>query len=337
MAKLPQPLVRVQLRQVTRALRRDVFAALPSEAQLECLELRPVVAEDPKAGSRPQRTLVDESGRRYMFKLAPPDFVAAELFVHRLRELGGCLHVPTARRTLELSDLGRVTGMLQPQIPVAGALDPAPTRWTSLQREAMLRDHPWEWLVANLDTHIDQYVLVGEAELPLNIDWDHALVDLDQTELTRFSRRSVTVAPIRNLLYSEYVLGQVSLDFFGMQLQARKLARIPDAAVVELLDRHADELDLPALRRAEIRDRVLRRKASLVADFDRLVEALRDEREHQLAGVGARGWQLRWAVHEARDAWQRFAIVVLHARVLRPALLGYRSMLGRLARRGRKP
>src|SRR5690606_28238487 len=283
---------------------------LPREVELERISLAPVDAAEPAAGSRPQTILRDADGRRYMFKLAPPELIAAELFAHRLRELARKLHVPTVRRELELPGLGRVTGMLQPQIPVLGGLDSDPQHWSSLQREAMLREHPWEWLVANLDSHVDQYVLVGEHRLPINIDWDHSLVDLHQTTLTRFNRRSATVAPIRNLLYSEYVLGRLRLDFLGMQVQARKAADLPEAALVELLDRHADELGLPGPRKLEIREQVLRRKASLVADFDALVDSLREEREDNLGTLARRTRMARVAAH-VQDAWQRFVIVVL--------------------------
>lgn len=327
----------MELRQAQRALRRELFEQLPREAELERINLRPLSETGPAAGSRPQTVLLDEQGRRYLFKLAPPELIAAELFAHRVRELGRRLHVPTARRTLELPGLGPVTGMLQPQIPVVGALERDPQRWTKLQREAMLREHPWEWLVANLDSHIDQYVLIGEDRVPINIDWDHALVDLAQTSLTRFNRRSATVAPIRNLLYSEYVLGRLSLDFYGMQLQARKAAELPDAAIVGLLDRHAAELELADARRLEIREQVLQRKASLVADFDALVESLRHERDDN-RGVAStpRSAMVRVIAH-TQDAWQRFAIVVLHTHVVRPLLRGYRSVLGALAWARRKP
>jgi hypothetical protein len=295
------------------------------------VSVSPVDAAEPTTGSRPQAMVRDQSGRRYMFKLAPPEEIAAELLAHRLRELGRRLHVPTARRELELPGLGRVIGMLQPKIPVNGCLDPDPRRWSRLQREVMLREHPWEWLVANLDTHIDQYVLVGAHELPINIDWDHSLVDLDQTELTRFNHRSTTVAPIRNLLYSEYVLGRVELDFLGMQLQARKAAELSDAAIIELLDRHADELALSDARRLEIREQVLRRKASLVADFDALAASLRHEREDNLGVALTPRTRAARVLVRARDIWQRFVIVVLHTHVLRPALRGYRAVRGALA------
>jgi hypothetical protein len=331
-ARVTQPFIRRELRQATRALRRELFARLPREAELERISLHPLDAAEPAAGSRPQTILQDEAGRRYMFKLAPPEEIAAELFAHRLRELGRRLHVPTARRELELPGLGRVTGLLQPQIPIVGPLASDPQRWSPLQREAMLCEHPWEWLVANLDTHIDQYVLVGEQQLPINIDWDHSLVDLAETSLTRFNRRSATVAPIRNLLYSEYVLDRLKLDFVGMQLQARKAAELPDAAIIELLDRHAEELALPQARKLDIRGQVLRRKASLVADFDALVSSLRLERRDNRGTVRTPRARVDRLLAHARDSWQRFVIVVLHARVLRPLLRLYRSLRAALAR-----
>jgi hypothetical protein len=322
LSRPPHPFVRIELRRAVRALRRELFETLPSEHELEHLPLEPIDAAGPAAGSRPQLLLRDEVGRRYMFKQAPPDMIAAELFAWRVRALAGRLHVPTARRTL-----GQLRGMLQPMIPVVGALERDPQRWSPLQCEAMLHDHPWEWLFANLDTHVDQYVLVGEEAVPLNIDWDHSLLDLQQTTLTRFNRRSATVAPIRNLLYAHYVQDRVSLDFMGMQLQARKAAELPDAAIVELLDRYVDELGLPDARRLALHDQVLRRKASLADDFDALVESLRHERDDQRGLAGRRRTPLARMASRARDAWQRLAIEVLHPLVLRPVLRGYRALL----------
>jgi hypothetical protein len=275
----------------------------------------------------------DEAGRRYFFKLAPPEYIAAELFAHRLRKLGNCLHVPTARRTLDLPELGSVTGMLQPEISVVGPLPPDPQLWSKLQREIMLQEHPWEWLLANLDTHVDQYVLVGEQQLPINIDWDHSLVDLAQTQLTRFNRRSTTIAPIRNLLYSEFVLGRLRLDFFGMQLQARKIDELPDAAVLELVDRYAAELALPDDARLGLRAQLLSRKASLVADFDALVESLRHERDDNRGLAETPRSRPERMIAWVQDTWQRFVIKVFHAHVLRPVLRGYRALLRALARR----
>ena len=309
-----------------------MFSQLPSETRLEAVSLELLPATGPSAGSRPQTTLRDADDRRYLFKLAPPEQIAAELFAARVRALGRRLHVPAARRSLELPDLGRVTGLLQPMIPVEGTLDPEPLRWSRLQHEQLLLEHPWEWLLGNLDTHVDQYVMVGEHRLPINIDWDHSLVDLDETQLTRFCRRSATVAPIRNLLYAEYVSGRLDLDFFGMSLQARKLAELPDGAFVELLDRHTAELGLSDDAHRELSARMFARKASLVADFDALVESLQHERDDNL-GVAEtpRSGMVRLISH-VQDAWQRFVIVVLHAHVLRPILRGYRAVLNFAAR-----
>jgi hypothetical protein len=332
---LPRPiqsLVRRELRHATRSLRRELFLSLPQEQELEQISLHPLEDDGPAAGSRPQTILRDDAGNRYFFKLAPPELVAAELFAHRLRKLDGCLHVPTARRTLDLPGLGPATGMLQPEIPVVGALGPDPQRWSKLQREALLQEHPWEWLLANLDTHVDQYVLVGEHQLPINIDWDHALVDLAQTQLTRFNLRSPTIAPIRNLLYSEYVLGRLQLDFFGMQLQARKVAELSSAALTELVDRYADELALPDPARLELQAQLRQRKATLVADFDALVESLRHERDDNLGLASTPRTRIARVIAHVQDAWQRFVIKVLHGHVLRPLLRGYRALLQALAR-----
>ncbi len=335
MSRVTQPAVRLRLALAKRALQREVFSTLPSPDELERIALAPLDADGPAVGSRPQVTLEDASGRKYLFKLAPPEEIAAELFAYTIRRSFGRLHVPTARRELDLPAFGRVTGMIQPLIPVRGGLDVDPKAWTHLQREAMLREHPWEWMFANLDSHIDQYVLVGPHNLPLNIDWDHSLVDLAQTRLTRFNRRSVTVAPTRNLLYGEYALGRLSLDFLGVRVEARKVARIPDASLTDALESYSRALGHSLEQREQLRARVLRRRDSLVSDFDQLVESLIEARELNLAGVPKGRWGVGRMATQAQDAWQRFVISILHTRVIRPALRQYRGVLGAVSRTGR--
>lgn len=222
--------------------------------------------------------------------------------------------------------------MIEPKIAVVGALAPDPMTWTALQREAMLGEHPWEWLLANLDSHVDQYVLVGEPAFPLDIDWDHSLVDLDHTELTRFNQRSTTVAPIRNLLYADYVLGRVDLDFYGLQLEAAHVADIAKAELGRLLERYADEVGLDEPSRRDLHERMRRRRRTLVTDFARLVATLVHERDDGL-GLALRPRSARERLlTRTRDLWQRFVIVVLHAGLLRPTLRAYRAVLHGFAR-----
>lgn len=322
---------RVSLGKAQRSLRREVFDDLPSEAELERIEVEPVDAERPEAGSRPQIVLHDDRGRRYLFKVAPPEHIAAELLSFRVRQLGRRLHVPVARRELEVPGTGRATGLLQPLVTIEGCLPKDPLEWTALQREAMLREHPWEWLLANLDTHVDQYVLLGRHRLPVNIDWDHALVDLATTELTRFNRRSATVAPVRNLLYAEYVQRRVELDFTGLDWQARRVRDLREGKLKALVERYADELSLPGRERERIVQAVLERQRRIVVDFEALRRSLRHER-HEHAGTGPRRPLHERVASRLRDAWQRFVVLVLHDRVVRPCLKAYRALLSWLGR-----
>lgn len=324
-------LVRRALRHADRALRDTIFAGLPSEDELAHLVLEPADGPIPVAGSRPQRELQDHEGRRYLFKLAPPAQIAAELLASRMRRLGGRPSVPGVRRALAIGGGPQSVGMLQPRLQIAGALAKHPRDWTPLQRESMLRQHPWEWLLANLDTHVDQYVLLGEHGVPLNIDWDHSLVDLATVQLTRFNRRTMTVMPVRNLLYSEYVAGAARVDFYGMQLEAHRIRGLEFDRIEPLLHLWADELQVTPRRRARVIEAMRLRHARIADDFDALIESLRDERYHG-PGRPARRWRRMAA--RAQDAWQRFAVLVLHDHVVRPILATKRRLLGARSRLG---
>ena len=318
--------VRRDLKRARARLRESWKLQHATEAELATIPLRVAEEQMPSAGSRPQVAVVDERGRPYLFKVAPTDQIAAELLAARVRALGKQLHVPVVRRSIEIAGAMSQLGMVQPRLEVLGELPKLPADWTDLQCEALLVEHPWEWLLANLDTHIDQYVLVGEDRLPLNIDWDHSLVDLPTTELTRFNRRSATVIPVRNLLYADYVAGNAELDFYGMQLQAHRIREIPFATLEELLERWADEAEVDTARRRFVIETMRVRHDRIARDFDRFVAELRHERK-AVKGL-PRAWSDR-AASQVQDAWQRFALLVLHDRVVRPVLSLRRKLASR--------
>lgn len=339
MRPLSPALVRRRLRHAEGAWQRDVTSRLPSSSELATIALEPEVdAEELAAGSRPQRFFRDAAGRRYLFKTAPAEHVAAEILAAGLRGLGHRPRLPVARRTLDLPDRGPTSGMIQSVIEHAGERLPLEvSQWSALQIELMLQEHPWEWVIGNLDTHVDQYVLVGPERLPFNIDWDHALYDLDAAAPDRHERRSAAVFPIRNLVYDDYVAGHLSLDFWGLALQARAVTRISDDALAELLaaygeDHAAGGAPWPDADRARVTDAVLRRKQTCAAAFDRFVEQLQEERADSLRRGPTQRHPLRRLASATRDAWQRLAIRVGHDRVVRPVLKAQRTVLDALDR-----
>lgn len=318
--------VRRSLEAAVRQLRRDVWAKLPDERALSTLplELDPS-APSLSAGSLPQVVLLDRQGRRYLFKMAPPDQIAAELFACRVRATLGCLHVPAGRRTFVLPELGEREGLVQPVIAhQEGRLAPDAKDWPAVSVEHLLREHPWEWFLANLDTHVDQYLLVGPQALPINIDWDHALLDLAVDQLDRFNMRSAAVAPIRNLFYAEYVAGLVPADFYGMRLEARRIdTGISDPRLVKLVRSYCDELALPADQRKELSERLVERKRRLPSAFDRFARELDVERRES-RGMPSQKTAAEQLETRVRDAWQRLVITVMHDNVVRPTLKAYR-------------
>jgi hypothetical protein len=308
------------------------LSSTTTHAELATLELGPSPDDRPAAGSRPACVLVDREGRRYFFKAAERAHVAAEIFAFEVRRLGRRPAIPTAARTLELPGIGRQEGMLQPMIPHAGQRLPLdPRAWTALQREIMLREHPWEWLLANLDTHVDQYVLYGPEQIPLNVDWDHALEDLEVVDLDRFTKRHIAVAPIRNALYDAYVSGDVELNLTGLRREARRVARLDDGELEVFFRQWAASCQL-SHDRTERAWRVFSfRKRNILRTFRQLIDSLR--REHAIRTSPDHSLPLgEQASLLARDAWQRLVIERLHDRVVTPALRSYRVVLATIAR-----
>jgi hypothetical protein len=219
--------------------------------------------------------------------------------------------------------------MIQPFLDVpADRLPGDASHWSAIQREVMLREHPWEWLLANLDTHVDQYVLFGVDRMPLDIDWDHALLDLDIEELDRFTKRNPAIAPLRNALFEAYAKGAVPLDFAGMRRQARRASVLPDRSLRDLLRAWAVRAGATG-RLPSVSAAFFRRKSALPATFRRLVRELRVERvARRDPRLGAIPLRERVRI-TAQDAWQRLVLDVLHDRAIVPWLRFYRGVLER--------
>jgi len=315
------------------------LARLGTPAELETLEVTPEECERPKAGSRPACVVKDARGRRYFFKSAPVDLVAAEIFAASVRRLGGRAFVATAARQLDLPDLGVVSGMLQPMVEHPGERLPTdPVAWTDVQREVMLREHPWEWLLANLDTHVDQYVLLGPERAPFNIDWDHSLLDLNVEELTRLTSRSPAIPPLRNTLYGAYVRGDVDLHLIGMLAQVRAISRLDDRRLGRMLRAWSAQCGHDPERARAAETAFFRRKEAIGHTFRRFVQDLRAERAAERDPTRARAPLPERARTAVIGAWQRLVIDVLHDRAVVPWLKVYRSVLARReARMGRSP
>jgi hypothetical protein len=171
-------------------------------------------------------------------------------------------------------------------------------------------------------------VLVGDHGLPINIDWDRSLLDLEGTAPTRFDRRSATILPAHNHLYAEYVGGRIDLDFFGMRREAHRIAAIPFAELRDLLDAWAAEAQAPPELRARVTDRLRERHGSIARAFDDFVDGLERERDqvrHTTRPLGHR------VLSGLRDAWQRLVLLVVHDRIVRPALRMRRWVVRRFA------
>jgi hypothetical protein len=309
------------------AAARDALLRLGTPEALRSVEVEPDETERPASGSRPAAIVRDRDGQKYFFKSAPREQVAAEILAYDVRILGLRPSVATAARSVSLPGVGAVFGMLQPFIPHPGDRLPTdPTKWTELQREVMLREHPWEWLLANLDTHVDQYVLFGPHQLPLDVDWDHVLLDLGVETLDRFTKRSPAIVPIRNALYDAYARGDVTVGFDGMRRQLRHIARLDDRALRAALERWAELAGVEGDRKRDIIERFFRRRRDIGRTFRTFIRGLRRERLVRRLPSQPLSVVERLRI-EAQDAWQRLVIDTVHDRVVVPWLRTYRRAL----------
>jgi hypothetical protein len=308
---------------------------MATPAEMLDLDLQPDEVEGPSAGTRPAVMLVDGRRRQFFFKAAEPILVAGEVFAYGVRRLAHRPTIPVVARSCELPGIGEALGMMQPFVEhLPGRLDADAAAWSDLQREVMMREHPWEWLLANFDTHVDQYVFMGEQHYPLNVDWDHSLMDLDIVTLDRFTKRLPAIAPLRNMLYDAYVHGRVRVHFSGMRREMRRIARLDEASLTELVDTYTAFLEMTPEQAARVRHQFLERRRHLTQVFERFIAALRAER-HSLRGgsaSSARELAVR-TIHAVQDAWQRLVVGTLHDRVLGPIFRAYRGLLALRARR----
>ncbi|MCC7385163.1 MAG: phosphatidylserine/phosphatidylglycerophosphate/cardiolipin synthase family protein [Deltaproteobacteria bacterium] len=262
----------------------DLQDAMPrlDPAQVDLGRLR-VENDTVYSGTKPILFFRGADGRRYVFKAAPKALVAAEVLAHELRTLGKRPSLGVMAVDQNVGRLGHLSGMLKPVIPFDGRqiLRADTASWSPLQREVMLREHPWEWLLENLDTHAGQYALVGEHQYPFNFDWDRSFFHEGHRRLSRYARHRPLLPSVRNFLYEDYVKGRVELDFGSLLEEAEKVQALPDAQLRALFSDYARaRYEAPRDRTAFVA-RALTRKRRMVQDFTALVKALEAERERR--------------------------------------------------------
>ncbi|HTV20861.1 MAG TPA: hypothetical protein VMG12_19385 [Polyangiaceae bacterium] len=224
-----------------------------------------------RAGSKPLLTLCSESGACYAFKQCEAPLAAAEEAAFELRRLGGRPAVPARAMSIELDGEGSLTGLLKPFIDfnISAELDADTTTWTVEQRAVMLAEHAWEWFLDNLDTNTSQYALLGSLRLPINIDWDRAFFSDGRSEFTRFAKYKPQLPNARTFLYADYVAGKIKLPLWMLANEARRIRRLPQKQVRDILVRYAkvrytDPVEADAfIRRTLIRQRGIEREVAI--------------------------------------------------------------------------
>ena len=277
-----------------------------------------------RVGSKPVLSL-EAGGRRYVFKLAEPALVAAEVAAYELRRLGDRPVLPARGVTVELPTLGASFGLLKPHLhfDAAKELGTDTASWSELQRAAILVDHAWDYFLDNLDTNTSQYALIGPRAVPVNIDWDRAFFSDSRSKLSRFAKYKATLPNARTFLYADYVEGKIELPFELLLNEARRIGRLPVNEVRRILERLADVRfgDRRAARHFVLR--TLARQRRIEHQVLRFVNELTRERRALNATPETTAERVRKLSVLGWDHWQLVLNVVLRG----PIGVGARKLL----------
>lgn len=270
-----------------------------------------------RAGSKPLLTLCSESGACYAFKQCEAPLAAAEEAAYELRRLGGRPGVPARAMTIELEGEGPITGLLKPFVDfnISAELDADTTTWTLEQRAVMVAEHAWEWFLDNLDTNTSQFALLGPLRLPVNIDLDRAFHSDSRSEFTRFTKYKPQLPNARTFLYSDYVAGKIKLPLWMLANEARRIRRLPQKQVREILARYAVVRYTDAGEAEAFVRRTLIRQRSIEREVGTFMRSLWSERRSLQAPADSVGEWLHRQVLLAWALWQRVLNTLLRGPV----------------------
>jgi hypothetical protein len=215
--------------------------------------------------------------------------------------------------SLELDGEGTLTGLLKPFVDfnVNAELNVDTTTWTTEQRAVMLAEHAWEWFLDNLDTNTSQYALFGPLRLPVNIDWDRAFFSDGRSELSRFTKYKPQLPNARTFLYADYVAGKIKLPLWLLANEARRIRRLPQRRVREILARYAAVRFSDPAERERFIERTLMRQRGIEHEVATFLRSLWSERRSLELPADSVGEWARRLLLLAWAAWQRVLNAVL--------------------------
>jgi hypothetical protein len=326
---------RMRIEAALSVIKRDLEAG--QLATVDARALRRIESDEQRSGSKPLLTLRSEDGSTYAFKQCDAALAAAEEAAYELRRLGGRPGAPARVMSLDLDGAGALPGLLKPYIEfqVDHELEADSTTWSDEQRAVMVLEHAWEWFLDNLDTNTSQYALLGPLRLPINIDWDRAFFSEGRSEFTRFTKYKAALPNARNFLYADYVAGKTRLPLWLLSQEARRIRRLPRAAMRGILERYASVRFEDALEREHFVARMFIRQRGIEREVGNFMRELWSERRsleappdslgellHRLrVRVWAR-WQhvLNAVLRGPIGTWGRRLVSFFRGRRARPAL-----------------
>jgi hypothetical protein len=278
------------LRSRVRAIEKQAPGYLTTFGAQDLATLNLSMANDfgSRFGTSKNRFLRDQSGRLFIFKVKPHEEVLAESVSSAVRRLGGRFSSSVVPYQMSLGGPFPEKGMLRPLVKSEGVLSADPVAWSPLQREAIMLDQPWNWLLQNPDTHVAQYALFGKEQLPINIDCDRSFSEPNDLPVTRFTQKVFLPTTASSLVYDAYVHGRLDLDFSGLEAEVQAIANIDDGKLAAELRRYAEARWQNEGDRQLFVIKGLERKERIGEEFQTFISELELERAHNLGEPSAK-------------------------------------------------
>ncbi|HPI77006.1 MAG TPA: phage head morphogenesis protein, partial [bacterium] len=190
-------------------------------------------------GAHEKYIYVDRRGDEWLFK--PNDaFVArGEEMAYRV----GRLIDPDAVE-VRYVELGGRQGSIQRLVKYVkheGTFRDIPIhKMTSVEIEAVQREHIIDWLISNHDGHAKQFVRAADGKI-YGIDKGQAFKFLGKDKLNiAYHPNSMEAEPLYNTLFRAYKSGDVDIDLQAALKYIRRVERIPDSEYMEIIRPYVD-------------------------------------------------------------------------------------------------